>query len=119
MRNSISLTGMAIITCSSVLVSEKLNITRTFFSFCIISVFSSASTIVICSLVNTTYLTQLIHHFDRTPHNLNCNIGTVILVTKKHFSNDYFSGYPFQAVSELPLAIPQGIAIRHKRTGEV
>ena len=69
--------------------------------------------------VMLAYLTQLIHHFDRTPHNINCNMGTVSLVTEKHFSNDYFSGYPFQAVSELPLAIPQGLAIRHKRTGEV
>ena len=78
--------------------------------------FRSVSTIVICSLVNTTYLTQLIHHFDRTPHNINCNMGTVILVIEKHFSNDYFSVYPFQAVSELP---PQGLAITHKRAGEV
>ena len=41
------------------------------------------------------------------------------IVTEKHFANDYLSGYPFQAVMELPLAIPQGLAIRHKSTGGV
>ena len=65
------------------------------------------------------YLTLLIHYFDRAPHNRNCNMGTTGLVTEKHLNNDYFSGYPFQAVSELSLAIPQGLAVRHKRTGEV
>ena len=69
--------------------------------------------------VMLAYLTLLIHYFDKTPHNINCNMGTTGLVTEKHFSNDYFSGYPFQAVTELSLAIPQGLAIRHKRTGEV
>ena len=69
--------------------------------------------------VMLAYLTLLIHYFDRAPHNRNCNMGTTGLVTGKHFSNDYFSGYPFQAVTELSLAIPQGLAVRHKRTGEV
>ena len=69
--------------------------------------------------VMLAYLTLLIHYFDRAPHNRNCNMGTTGLVTEKHFSNDYFSGYLFQAVSELSLAIPQGLAVRHKRTGEV
>ena len=69
--------------------------------------------------VMLAYLTQLILYLDRAPHKKNCNMGIVSLVTEKHFANDYFSGYPFQAVMELPLAIPQGLAIRHKRTGEV
>ena len=69
--------------------------------------------------VMLAYLTQLIQYFDRALHNINCNMGTAGLVTDKHFSNDYFSGYPFQAVTELSLAIPQGLAGRHKRTGEV
>ena len=69
--------------------------------------------------VMLAYLTLLIHYLDRTPHNRNCNMATTALVTGKHFSNDYFSGYPFQAVTQLSLAIPQGLAVRHKRTGEV
>ena len=69
--------------------------------------------------VMLSYLTQLIRYFDKALHTRNCNMGVVSLVTEKHFSNDYFAGYPFQAVMELPLAIPQGLAIRHKRTGEV
>ena len=61
-----------------------------------------------------SFLTKMIQYLDRTPHEDNCNMGTITLVIHKHFYENSFSGFPFQSAFTLGLPGPQGLAIKHK-----
>ena len=64
--------------------------------------------------IMVSFLTKMIQYLDRTPHELNCNMGTITLVTHKHFNENSFSGYPFQSAFKIGLPGPHGLAIKHK-----
>ena len=64
--------------------------------------------------IMVSFLTKMIQYLDRTPHELNCNMGTITLVTHKHFYENSFSGYPFQSAFKIGLPGPHGLAIKHK-----
>ena len=66
--------------------------------------------------VMLTFLTRLIKYFDNAPHQHNCNMATVSVAAHNHFFEHTFSGYPFQGYYETGIAIPRGLAVRHKST---
>lgn len=65
-----------------------------------------------------TFLQQLTQYFDKSPHHLNCNMGTINIVGHKYFEDYCYSGYPIQSAFKLGMVgdIPQGQAIKHKDT---
>ena len=67
------------------------------------------------------FLTQMTRYLDKAPHNHNCNMGTVNVVTHKHFFDQLYTGYPFQSSFKLGIqgANPQGLSVKHKDTGEL
>ena len=60
------------------------------------------------------FLKKMTQYLDGTPHHHNCNMGTITLVTHKHFYEQSFSGYPFQSAFKLGITGPQGVAVKHK-----
>ena len=65
-----------------------------------------------------SYLYRMTRYFDKTPHYMNCNMGTITVAAHKHFFDYIYSGYPIQSAFKLGMEgfMPQGQAIKHKDT---
>lgn len=65
-----------------------------------------------------SYLTQINRYLKTTPK-FNCNMAAINFVTNKFYHKWSYAGYPLQQGFKMGIAPSQGLAVKHKDTGEL